>query len=78
MMPGFGERERQALELRRRDLLAEVARERLATAGETPSSGGSRPSLGGLRRWVGGWTRGAADGVAVMPMPAVEAPGSGR
>ncbi len=78
MVPGFGERERLAVELRRRDLLAEVARERLATSDGPRRSGGLRWSLGALLLRLGGWTPGASGAVVVSPMPAVEAPGAGR
>ena len=54
MVPGFTEREAQAAEMRRQDLLAYAARERLAQAhAQPPAAGGSVPGHGSARRQVG-------------------------
>lgn len=82
MVPGLTEREALATELRRRDLLAEMERERLL---RTYASGHIRFrrhrwqwSIGGALVSVGRRLQRAEPGAAAGPTPAIEPVGSGR
>ena len=76
MVPGLAERDQQATELRRRDLLAEAAWERRLAAGAARTDGGARRSVGALLLRLGGWMRGPGD-TAAIPAPAIDASGAG-
>lgn len=82
MVPGVTEREARATEMRRRDLLAEVERERLlrthaADAPRLPRDRWRR-SIGGALVSVGRRLQGAERASAGGPAPVIEPAGTGR